>query len=271
MVSNLDGYTDEGKREIIRAIIEQKHPMREDDPEYSRYKKDMVSMLSEFISDPGIIDQFVLFDYAEDEYIFSEEYTGGKAYFLLIIDGLAACTLQKNFISYKARGDMLGTIGMAYEEKLGSPHASIISISKHVIAARLHVTEEIRKELRSDVLFMRKIAADLADMVRENNVYYILKNSRSKMLSAYIKVTMTENENHEYVWAPKKSEVVKELSLFDNSQLNAVIDALCKKNILTVNSQKKTKANSYFVDRALLDEELKGIDTTMISRKFRRG
>ena len=268
MISDINSYTNEGKKEIIRSIIEQKLPMQHGTEEYNNFFSEAVSMLSNYIKDKDIIDLFELYEYRASDYLLSEAYDGRYNYFFVILEGTAACTLQEGFISYKTKGDILGSIGLAYSTYSSGPCASIVAVSKRVVAARLLLTENIRVRLRNDLIFMQKISRDLADIVRENNVYYLMRNSRPKMLAAYIKIKMTEVQKGVYLWAPKKSEVVKELSLFDNSQLNSVIKALKEKGILTVNEIKKSRANTYYVNNELLEAELVGIDINILTKKY---
>ena len=269
MLSNLDGYSIEGRKEIIRVAIETKKPLKIDNSN-NFYVNKAVSLLSEFIQDRNIINQFEIYDYKTSEYLLSEYYDGLNAYLFVILDGVAECVLHDEFISYKRPGDIVGTIGLAYDTYPGGPCASIVSSSKHVIAARLLVTEDLRQRLRKDLLFMQRIALDMAEIVRENDVFYLLTKSRSLMLTAYISLKMQEDENGNLVWAPKKAEVVKELRLADISQLNAIIKGLIERDDILMVNKKKARLTTYYVNKNKLEEKLFGIDTAILEKKYCR-
>lgn len=268
MLTNLDNYTIEGKKEIIRIAIETKKPIKKDSN--NPYTSKAISMLSRFIQDRTIIDRFEIFDYSESECLLSEYYDGPNAYFFIILDGVAQVVFHKEFISYKLPGAILGSIGLAYSTNPGGSCASVITVSKHVIAARLLVTEDIRNSLRNDLLFLQKIAIDMAEIVRENNIYYLLTKSKSLMLTAYISVKMKEKENNVFIWEPKKADVVKELRLSDNSQLNVIIKDLIKKEGILSTCDKKPRSTTYYVNKEKLEKKLFGIDTHALETKFNK-
>ncbi|GEM_PF-3978576 len=265
---NLNAYPEQTQLKMIELLIDNKLPMKADDPKCKDAEESARRFFAEYIPD-DIVPAFHHYLYNEGDYILHENYNGGHHYFLILLDGVCMCTYQGKFISYKRKGEILGSVGIALRQAPASPSATVVAYSKEVVLARLEVTDNVREKLRGYLPFMNWMAEDMAGIIISNNAFASL-NSNKKLLAAYILCHVQGKDG--VVINPSKADIKRALNLSDHSQLNKLIDELIKQGALTdVTEGEKgrgRRVSSYQIHKEVLEEIVNHIDYSSLKDKF---